>query len=897
MRQNNYFIITMGHLLSNFFGSYFKEANEQMTDAEAAITIEQFYDQVNNLYKRCPKALMPLLLFTLARRDELSIVKSGSVKTNAFRSIPLDDLLDCEWVKNNPALFENFTNLKTGQQVEALTIELKLNTVTSDIYRVLRDYDDYTLPEEHYFPQGNLLHHTSKYHSNKLRADFEIFCFAQSALSLKLDGAAEFTEVFNHILCSSGLQPKRSRLEIARVLHALLADRTSTQVYYPFAGVGLVGALMGAGANIITDANPNPKFLAAGRLLYYGISGECLQFEQHDSRSWRSDMLIETVVSTYRGYIGNQPCLSYCLGKWRGTWAEDSVLAGVVRSSDFAENPHPEIRKAIHDDLLDTIVLTPYNEAVLLFRRKKENRGKIRLFNCVHTVFDMLDPLSLINGEGDTQPIDIPTAELISNDCKLSSHIQKELPELAGSRKVCLRDYLKPVEKRFVDVKLIDERYRAELEIDDTPFNALPKEYMAGLKKTPFISLPEPACYLTNVAIVIRQYGPLEPRVFSPVQGSVYLQNGLAFECKEDISLLPFIIDEMPKDYVKDQLLPYGSDELLNNEVTYEQILNLKIYIPAEEPDSYGELQILKCGDIISDNEHQMEYRILRHLGGGGFGQTYCAEQIDLLCGKQQIVALKEFFMCGIMNRDNGYISYPPHFEDEYIRYRAEFRHEAELLVELGADPNSHIEQAFSFFDCESTRTSYYAMHYYPNGDFNSELCRGLLTEQDAIHRVLIPVCKALTILHGRHMLHLDIKPQNLLVDEQGCAVLADFGLVKEYDENGNECFQFNPNGTQTFRAPEQCINGGRSMITWNPSADIYALAATLYYMTTGCIPHFVIEHSDQDQDLRYYMQAYGCSDFFASAVCAGLSLSSSARPQTPKDFLNLFPGCETIEL
>lgn len=53
------------------------------------------------------------------------------------------------------------------------------------------------------------------------------------------------------------------------------------------------------------------------------------------------------------------------------------------------------------------------------------------------------------------------------------------------------------------------------------------------------------------------------------------------------------------------------------------------------------------------------------------------------------------------------------------------------------------------------------------------------------IKKVVLPMCKALNLAHKNRVLHLDIKPENILVEDNGDAVLTDFGVAKQYNEDG----------------------------------------------------------------------------------------------------------------
>ena len=99
----------------------------------------------------------------------------------------------------------------------------------------------------------------------------------------------------------SGLQPQRPRIDIARTLCKLLNYDGEGIVYNPFAGCGLVAAMINAGENLYADGDVNPKLQAVAKILIYGMGGTYKNFIQHDSKEWISGIIPNYVVSTYRG--------------------------------------------------------------------------------------------------------------------------------------------------------------------------------------------------------------------------------------------------------------------------------------------------------------------------------------------------------------------------------------------------------------------------------------------------------------------------------------------------------------------------------------------------------------------------------------------------------------------
>ena len=212
------------------------------------------------------------------------------------------------------------------------------------------------------------------------------------------------------------------------------------------------------------------------------------------------------------------------------------------------------------------------------------------------------------------------------------------------------------------------------------------------------------------------------------------------------------------------------------------------------------------------------EYRIERELGHGGFGVTYSAVQVGL----NRRVAIKEFFMSEYCNRDaeTSHVTVPSEGSKELVaRFRNKFIKEAQNIASL---KHSHIISIYDVF--EDKGTAYYVMEYLDHGSLADLVKRqGRLPEADAL-RYTRQIADALRYIHARKMNHLDVKPGNILIDENNAAVLIDFGLSKRYDDEGNQT-STTPVGISPGYAPlEQYKKGGVG--TFSPATDIYSLGA-----------------------------------------------------------------------
>ncbi|RMF31900.1 MAG: serine/threonine protein kinase, partial [Chloroflexi bacterium] len=124
----------------------------------------------------------------------------------------------------------------------------------------------------------------------------------------------------------------------------------------------------------------------------------------------------------------------------------------------------------------------------------------------------------------------------------------------------------------------------------------------------------------------------------------------------------------------------------------------------------------------------------------------------------------------------------------------------------------------------------YLVMQWASGGTLAHRLEAGPLPP-DEVQKILQQVGDALDYAHRQGVIHLDLKPANILFDEHGNALVADFGLAKLLQETTHAKADTGV-GTPAYMAPEQWLGGKIS-----PSSDVYALGLILYQMLTGELP------------------------------------------------------------
>ncbi len=282
----------------------------------------------------------------------------------------------------------------------------------------------------------------------------------------------------------------------------------------------------------------------------------------------------------------------------------------------------------------------------------------------------------------------------------------------------------------------------------------------------------------------------------------------------------------------------------------------------------------LKIGHILKHGECRVE----NVLGQGGFGITYLCEQTAL----QRKVAIKEFFMKEICNRDadTSQVSIPSIGSRVMVeRFRRKFIKEARTLAAFN---HKHIVRIIDVF--EENNTAYYVMEYVGGGSLKDKIREGALPEKSAL-RYIRQVATALEFVHSQQMMHLDIKPSNILLNENDEAVLIDFGLAKQYDAAGSQT-STTPVGISPGYSPlEQYRQGG--VETFSPATDIYSLGATLYKLLTGVTPPEAGDVKDGD----FSVLSQDISAPVRATVKAAMQLRREDRPQSIGEFLKLLDG------
>jgi serine/threonine protein kinase/tetratricopeptide (TPR) repeat protein len=200
-------------------------------------------------------------------------------------------------------------------------------------------------------------------------------------------------------------------------------------------------------------------------------------------------------------------------------------------------------------------------------------------------------------------------------------------------------------------------------------------------------------------------------------------------------------------------------------------------------------------------------YKILRALGEGGMGAVYQARDLEL----ERVIAVKVIrpHLAG----DSGILQ---RFKQELILARHVTHKNVVRIYDLG----------------ESDGMKFITMEYVEGEDLRHALRRqGKFAPAEAV-AVMQQICRALEAAHAEGVIHRDLKPQNVMRDQQGRVVVMDFGLARSLESPGMTQTGALV-GTLEYMSPEQAVGG-----EVDQRSDLFALGLIFYELLTGKSPY-----------------------------------------------------------
>ena len=253
-------------------------------------------------------------------------------------------------------------------------------------------------------------------------------------------------------------------------------------------------------------------------------------------------------------------------------------------------------------------------------------------------------------------------------------------------------------------------------------------------------------------------------------------------------------------------------------------------------------------------------YRLDAQIGAGGMSTVYLATDQTL----ERRVAIK------LMHREIASDS------DQLERFRREARAVAQLS-------HPHI---VGVIDAGEDAGRPYIVFEHVEGETLKDRIRrmGRLPMDEAI-AYAIEIARALGCAHSHQIVHRDVKPQNVLIDEEGSAKVTDFGIARTLDQDGLTA-DGRVLGTTDYVSPEQAL--GHDV---NGQTDIYSLGVVLYEMLTGDVPF----HGENQVSVAMKHVREDLPDLQARRPEASATLASVLDRMTDKDLRGRYPDVTAL--
>ncbi len=290
-------------------------------------------------------------------------------------------------------------------------------------------------------------------------------------------------------------------------------------------------------------------------------------------------------------------------------------------------------------------------------------------------------------------------------------------------------------------------------------------------------------------------------------------------------------------------------------------------YDPQTYPQQWNYLQ---SGTIID------QYMIERELAHGGFSSVYLARQL----ADQIQVAIKEYLPRKLAHRTWNNVVVPNSEEERplFMRGRALFFEEAKVLATL---KHHNIVEVINFF--QANETVYMVMTYdYGIGLDKILHKKALPITETFLLTVFSLLLTGLSIIHSRHLLHLDIKPANILIRADNDPLILDFGAIRKFPDH--------PQSSRTkvltngFSPIEQYQNHGNL----GPWSDIYAVGASMRACLDCKIPlssQDRLQQDDMPPAAKLYKRKF--SEYLLKAIDWAMAVQPQDRPQSVAELQN----------
>lgn len=277
-------------------------------------------------------------------------------------------------------------------------------------------------------------------------------------------------------------------------------------------------------------------------------------------------------------------------------------------------------------------------------------------------------------------------------------------------------------------------------------------------------------------------------------------------------------------------------------------------------------------------------YLVGKVLGIGGFGITYLGYDLTL----EIKVAIKEYMPSALATRhaDRYSVALTGRVEEDYKYGMERFLEEAKILAKLQSTPN--IVSVQNYF--KENGTAYFVMEYIDGMSLKAYLEKngGKIPYSQAL-TFLQPIMEALIQVHGMHLLHRDISPDNIYITAKGESRLLDFGAARFASGDGKSVSVILKHGY----APEEQYSSHGNQGPWT---DVYAMGATLYRCITGQLPPDSIERIHGDRIKTPSELGASIPDSAENAIMKALAVRTQDRFPNMEAFLHALNGRPSLQ-
>ena len=279
----------------------------------------------------------------------------------------------------------------------------------------------------------------------------------------------------------------------------------------------------------------------------------------------------------------------------------------------------------------------------------------------------------------------------------------------------------------------------------------------------------------------------------------------------------------------------------------------------------------IETGKILHDR-----YMIGKVIGNGGFGVTYLGWDLTL----NHKIAVKEYFPREFATRVSGqtHVSvFSGERSEQFEQGKKGFIEEARRLAKF--NQTKGVVHVYDFF--EENNTAYIIMEYVGGQSYKDRMKKKGTIPVDEALDVTIQVLETLEKVHEEGIIHRDIAPDNLMLNEDGEVTILDFGASRFATTGQSKSLSV---VLKSGYAPEEQY---RSHGNQGPWTDVYAVAATFYKMITGITPQASIERQARDMVVKPSKLGVSIPKNIENALMNALNVRIEDRTQTAKEFLN----------